>query len=252
MYSIQMTHTEQQDLFEEQETAVQRNAPDHYLSGAFSPVTGNPDLEKIFELSVDAYYAILHAQMSELPIRNEISRYIEKVCKAGINTNEKSINRRNGNDRSAAEKAAFDRGDPDVLAVLKAAYKVQHEIHRLTGLLRFSPNDDGVYVAYCSPDHFILPALAEHFTLRFGETPWAIIDEKRKLCLCGETGGSAKIIKASKNRQEKNDSWEDLWRLYHRSVSIENRKNPGLQRQFMPERYHKYLPELKNKPVSSS
>ena len=41
------------------------------------------------------------------------------------------------------------------------------------------------------------------------------------------------------------DSWEDLWRLYHRSVNNEARKNLRLQRQFMPERYQKYLTELK-------
>ena len=138
--------------------------------------------------------------------------------------------------------------EKDEIEELKAANKVQVEIHRLMGLLRFSPEPNGVYIARCSPDHFILPALAEHFTLRFGDTPWVIIDEKRLLCLCKKTGNPAKIIDLPPSFAAKektcDDSWEDLWRLYHKSVNNETRNNAHLQRQFMPERYRKYLPEL--------
>ena len=207
--------------------------------------------EQLFELSVDAFYAVIHARMSEFPIREEISRFIEKVGKAG--------------DRAAAARKASDRGDPDVLTVLNAAHKVQVEIHRITGFLRFAPGPGGVYTARCEPDYFILPALVEHFTLRFGEIPWAIIDEKRGLCLCRlidpETGVPGEVrlkpvyrgAADSAGLTQKNpagDSMEELWRLYHRSVCIESRKKPDgnkglrLQRQFMPERYHKYLIEL--------
>jgi probable DNA metabolism protein len=124
----------------------------------------------------------------------------------------------------------------------------------MAGLLRFSPDSKGVYIARCAPDYFILPALAKHFTLRFGETPWVIIDEKRKLCLCRKNGGPARLLPAKglSDVAEKGadaaghkDSWEELWRLYHRSVNNESRNNPRLQQQFMPKRYQKYLPELK-------
>ena len=203
-----------------------------------------PGLAKLFELSADAFYAALHAAMSELPITAEISRFIEKVCRAGEDT----AGGRTTEARAAAGRAASDRGDPDVLAVLAAAHKVQHEIHRLAGFLRFSPDRNGVYVARCSPDHCVLPALAEHFTLRFGETPWAIIDEKRGLCLSGGKGGKARLFRAKMPAAEEGSTepWEELWRLYHRSINNEARKNPKLQRQFMPERYQKYLTELHN------
>ena len=200
-----------------------------------------PHPADIFELSADAYYAALYAGMSELPIKGEISRFVEKVRKAGCTSSDA---------RSSAARAASDRGDPDVLVVIKAAGKVLHEIHRLMGLLRFRQDSGGVYTARCSPDHFILPALAEHFTLRFGETPWAIIDEKRNLCLFREKGGQARLVPLSASslsfsaaEDGKKDSWEDLWKLYHRSINNEAKKNLRLQRQFMPERYHKYLPE---------
>ena len=180
------------------------------------------------DFSGDAFYLAAFARLSCLPLQNEISRFIEKA-------------------RAAGGIAVCDRGDPDLLAVLKAAGKVQTEVHRITGFLRFSPDAQGVYTARCEPDYFILPALAEHFTLRFGETPWAITDEKRGLCLCRQKGGEARIVPVSPDslaEKGNGDCWGELWRLYHRSVSNESRKNPRLQRQFMPKRYHKHLNEL--------
>ena len=123
--------------------------------------------------------------------------------------------------------------------------KVQHEIHRIMGYLRFSPNKDGVFIAKCAPDNYILPALSYHFTARFGETAWAIIDEKRGLVLSRFPGESAKIqeIEDTKN-QTGDDEWEKLWLHYHKTINNESRSNPSLQRQFMPKRYRKYMPEV--------
>ena len=238
----------QLELFEESNQKDRNASAAFYLPDPERPeaIDLPPDMKNLFELSADAFYAALYASMSELPIKQEIVRFIEKTAR--------------GKDRAAAARAAFDRGDPDVLVVLRAAYKVQHEIHRLAGFLRFNPDPRGVYIARCSPDHFVLPALAEHFTLRFGETPWAIIDEKRRLCLCRTKGGKARLLPVSSASAPGNgvpaseektgdprdsDPWEDLWRLYHHSINNEARKNPSLQRQFMPGRYQKYLPELR-------
>jgi hypothetical protein len=260
----------QQELFED---SAGKGQPDmsalKYFTGVYLSDNGSnlpPNWAGLFELSAKAFYAALHAQMSELPIKNEIARFVQKVCQAGNNISGEKFGSGKtaaGNfaaDRIAAERAAFDRGDPDVFAVLKAAGRVQHEIHRITGLLRFSRGPDGTYTALCSPDFFILPALAGHFTLRFGESSWAIVDEKRGLCLCRKKNGrvtlaeidsqsaeqpaDAETGKETPGEKGKKDIWEDLWRLYHRSVNNEGKKNLRLQRQFMPERYHKYLPEM--------
>ena len=123
--------------------------------------------------------------------------------------------------------------------------RVQRELHRIMGFLRFNPDSNGVYIARCAPDHFILPALAGHFTQRFGDTEWVIIDEKRGLCLCREKGSPARLMPYSdKGEKKDDDSWEELWKLYHSSVNIRERKNPRLQQQLIPNRYRKYLPEM--------
>jgi probable DNA metabolism protein len=139
-----------------------------------------------------------------------------------------------------------------VAAALAAAYKVWKELDRLRGLLRFSPDKDGVHVARCAPDHFVLPGLAGHFTIRFGEAAWAIIDERRGLALVRDTGAEARLIALDEAPagsvaadRGAGDPWERLWRSYHKVIANEGRANPRLQKQFMPGRYWKYLPEAR-------
>jgi hypothetical protein len=200
---------------------------------------------RLFELSANAFDAIVHAQMSELPISREIARFECKVLAAADMATGGVVG---DEQRRAAERAACDRGDPDVRTVLDAAYKVWHEIDRLRGLLRFSPDEDGVYIARCEPDHFVLPALGPHFRQRFGETPWAIIDEKRSLCLHCVRGGEPELCgtgeRCSIAGNTANGEWENLWRHYHKIINNESRNNPDLQRRFMPKRYWKYLTEV--------
>ena len=183
--------------------------------------------------SPGAFYAIVRAWMSELPVITEIVRFGRKALAAA--------------DRQAYLRAATDRGDPDVLAVEAAAYKVWHEFDRLRGLLRFAPDAGGMYIARCEPDHFILPAFGPHFRERFGGTPWAIIDDKRRLCLYCVNGQTLEIFDCSESEKLASPAdgrWEDLWRLYHKTINNESRNNPGLQKQFMPKRYWKYLTEM--------
>ena len=223
----------------------------NFYSREFCPSLLPEPARNFCELSVDAFDAFIHAWMSEQIIEAQILRFGRRVIAAAEVESEPEAK------RLAAEKAAADRGDADTLAVLSMVYKVHFESHRMLGFLRFVPDANGVYIARCAPDHFVLPGLGEHFTARFGETGWAIFDEKRGLCLCrlpGESGLQpyAKIVthdeylavsSADNGANASGDEWEDLWKHYHTTINNESRKNPGLQRQFMPKRYWKYLPE---------
>jgi probable DNA metabolism protein len=253
-----------------------------------------PDLRDSFsaallrEISADAFDAVVHAWMSELPIEAEITRFgwnvISTALRAAARKEAESAGVPGTGEargfawaaapeaRSGAEKAASDRGDPDARVVLEAAYKVRRETDRLMGLLRFAPAARGggsgtyMYVARCSPDHYILPGLAEHFVRRFGECSWAVIDEKRNLVLARKPGGEVRLFPlgagpaelagafpprcfpdfpGSPDSGNPGDYFENLWRNYYQSINNPDRNNPGLRRQFMPRRYWKYLPELR-------
>jgi len=212
-----------------------------YFSRDFNISVFNEKARGLFELSADAFDTFIHAWMSELPIETEIVRFGRRVIAAAAQAAGSMEEK-----RAAAAIAAADSGDEDTLEVLNAAAKVQNEIHKMRGLLRFSPEND-TYISRCAPDHFVLPALGEYFSARFGETAWAIIDEKRGLCLNRRYAQNAKILFFEEYPSAANhagDEWEELWRHYHKTINNESRKNPSLQRQFMPKRYWKYLSEL--------
>jgi probable DNA metabolism protein len=197
----------------------------HFARGLLpDPASLKGAARRLYDSLPGAYDDLVHAWMSELPVEPAMIRFGLDALKSG--------------------KAALDRGSPHTLAVLEAAYKAAHEVDRLMGLLRFNP-EEGRYVARCAPDHDALPGLALHFTLRFGATPWAVVDEKRRIVMAGE-GGEPRIMETDEfyaPERGGEDPYAGLWRLYHRSISNETRKNLSLQRQFMPVRYRKYLTE---------
>jgi probable DNA metabolism protein len=219
----------------------------------------------------DAQHALLYGYSDHSPARPPVAairRFAEKVLaaaeQAGRAAAEKHTNTQQES-RDRAEQVRTDRLDPDTGQVQIAASKVLREFDRLRGLLRFSPeqgpetmhsgeagNPKVRYTARCAPDHFVLPLLADHFFLRFGTTSWAVIDEKRNLVLSGEQGKEPVLRQLTPKEQksranpEQGDEWEGLWKNYHRSINNEDRSNPELQKQFMPRRYWKYLPEMDN------
>jgi probable DNA metabolism protein len=213
--------------------------------------------------------------MSDFPVEGEALRYGLRVLAAAKEAVPTAIPWYTSEEaRRKAAIAAQNRGDNDCRTVLAASYKVAHEINRLMGFLRFKPDAGGYYVARCSPDHFILPVLEPHFTRRFGDTPWAVVDEKRGLALVRE-GQDSRILltgeaplfreggRVSQRPEPQNrgpwthdpwaqDPWEELWQSYHRTISIGVRKNPALQRRFIPQRYRDYLNEFNDPPVCSA
>ena len=192
--------------------------------------------KRLFELSANAFDALVHAWMSELPLETKMLSFGGKII--------------NAKNRAEAENAASNRADDSARIVLETAYRVWHEIDRFRGFMSFIPDANGRYIAHCEPDYFILPALGEHFSLRFGGTPWAIIDDKRGLCLNCFSSTQPDMQIASAQHAEKEaadkDQWERLWRNYHQIINNESRNNSELQCQFMPKRYWKNLPEMKS------
>jgi hypothetical protein len=222
-----------------------------HSNDGFDPAILPPAARRLYGLSVDDLDAIVLAWMSEFPVAAEIVEFGRKILAAADNVpraaGQVQCSRIGLEERRAADRAAGDRIDQNVQAVKEAAYKAWHEINRLMGLLRFCPDEEGVYVARCEPDHFVVPALGPHFRERFGQTPWAIVDEKRCLCLAHQSGQLQWYYmdeRAVSFEVTKHGKWEDLWRLYHRTINNESRNNPGLQKQFMPRRYWKYLTEM--------
>ncbi len=147
---------------------------------------------------------------------------------------------------------------PDVYPLRKAAHKVTAEVHRFLGLLRFADAGNFLY-AVLSPDHYILPLIADHFADRMAGERWIIHDQKRSLAVVYD-GHHTDEDKSGPERKwyitdfphpgplplsQNEQYFQELWQLYFDKISIESRRNPRLQAQFVPYRYRNNLVEFK-------
>lgn len=209
-------------------------------------VTDNENSERILQglhkrlskYAVEMLFTCYLAEQEE--VNNSLFRYICKAFRS-----EQSIE--------------MNFADEDVLFLSKIYKKVKHEAERMRQFVRFQKTADGMYFAYIEPLYNVLPCVSDFFEDRFADQQWIIYDAKRKYALYydlqktetisfdslnvnPDTGELADELKAA----DQND-FEQMWREYLQSVTIRQRINPKLQRQFMPKRFWKYLTEKKHK-----
>ena len=142
----------------------------------------------------------------------------------------------------------------------KLSQKVSFEAHRFTGLIRFRILEDGLQYAPFEPDCMVIGHCALHFKKRLKNRRWILHDIRRNHALYWD-GDSLQLIDIDEDftkyvRQhgeipesrlsEKERHYQELWKSFHTAIANTDRKNLGLQRQFMPRRYWKYLIEMES------
>lgn len=145
--------------------------------------------------------------------------------------------------------------DSDVLELSKIYRKVTKEAERMRQFVRFQKSADGIFFAAIEPRYDVLPYALDYFEDRFADQQWIIYDLKRKYALYynlektevvhfddlqvdEETG------KLSQEHTDENElDFQGLWQQYIKSITIRERINLKLQRQHMPKRFWKFLPE---------
>ena len=134
---------------------------------------------------------------------------------------------------------------PAVLETEDIRKKVTGELHKMKGFLRFMENDRGVLYAPYSPDNDITDLIAPHFAERLKNQKFVIHDIKRKtaamydgneIIVCHADGADIYL-------SEYEQTFEELWKLYYKSVNIEDRPHERQMKGYMPVRYWKFLPE---------
>ena len=144
-------------------------------------------------------------------------------------------------------KTSLFHGNIFVSPVEKIERKVNNEIHRFHGLLRFAVLQGEVLYAVFEPDHDIVEFLAKHFVDRYRNDPFIIHDKKRGKALIAAKGEwyisdftEADIPGISIEEKD----YQRLWKKYFESIAIKERTNAKCQRNFMPVRYWDHLPEI--------
>jgi len=155
-----------------------------------------------------------------------------------------------------------DFGDPDVLELKKLGKKVVSETTHVLQFLRFQKTRDDIFFAAIEPHYDVLPFTIEHFTNRFADQQWLIYDIKRDYGVYYDLKSTHEVVLSEKSFRstdgkvsdnvlhEGEKTYQTLWKDYFDSINIEGRKNLKLQRQYMPQRYWKFMPEKTQPGIS--
>jgi len=180
-------------------------------------------------MSLDSLHNIFRAFLSD---RNRPGEAIYEYIKAGL------IHGRRVDSHICDER---------VRRVHDLRDSVSYETHRLLGLLRFSLTAEGIYYAKIEPDNNITGLLAPHFAKRLPDERWLIHDIGRGTgAFYDKNEWSVSEIGIDSEPEFSNEEikFRGLWKTFFRSVAIESRINPKLQRRCMPKRYWKHMIEM--------
>jgi len=134
--------------------------------------------------------------------------------------------------------------EPHTHTVFQTANKVRKEAHDMKGFVRFQKAENDLMVAIIEPTYNIVNLLAEHFTNRFPNMQWMIVDVKRGLGIQYDCKDVYEICGDAAEIPTINDEFSSLWKGYYKSANIKERKNPRQQRRCLPVKYWKHLTEM--------
>lgn len=138
-----------------------------------------------------------------------------------------------------------DSVDADVARAEGMARAVRRDLHKMTAFVRFravaDAGEDGPFVAWFEPEHFILERAAAFFTARFAAMCWSILTPQGSLHWDGGTlrHGPA----ATRAEIPDDDRMEGYWRTYYAGIFNPARLKVAAMRAEMPKKYWRNLPE---------
>ena len=135
--------------------------------------------------------------------------------------------------------------DEYVILMSKIIKNVLSERHRYLGIVRFKEVEDGTLFSTIEPKNNILPILLSHFKSRLTNEKFAIFDKKRNMVAYYDTK-NFEIFYMEKQElflSENELEFETLWKIFHKSISIQERENKKLQQKNLPKYYWKNLIE---------
>ena len=152
-----------------------------------------------------------------------------------------------------------DLGNLNVLDLVQTVKSVGREKHRMEAFVRFEHTTDDIYFARVEPDFNVLPLIGEHFRQRYQDQHWAIYDVARGYGLYYDKSKStpsrpadlqtitdldgAVLRNPASIHSEDEQRYQKFWQGYFTNVNIKERKNSRLHKQYLPQRYWKYLSE---------
>jgi DNA polymerase len=132
------------------------------------------------------------------------------------------------------------RSDPDISKLHRLASEVRRDSHKMKAFVRFR-EEEGRFVAWFEPDHYVVERTAPFFARRFASMPWAILTPYRSAAWDGE-----RLLFGDGTRREdapRADAMEEVWRTYFSSIFNPARLKVAMMKSEMPVKYWRNLPE---------
>ena len=133
-----------------------------------------------------------------------------------------------------------------VFKVITMRKRALAECHRLKGLLRFQEISENLCYASIHPDNNIIEPLGHHFIKRLLCMNFVIHDKNREICFVYNSkeyklidSQNIKIPEVSENEK----LYQELWKMFFKTIAIKERTNFRCQMQFMPKKYWQDLIE---------
>lgn len=143
-------------------------------------------------------------------------------------------------------KVDLHMSDDTVFKVMDINRRLEFEVHRLMGFVRFRQVEGGIYYSEISPDNNVVELLAPHFAERLSDQKWIIRDVKREFAALYNMKTwimSEFSVADIPGDTEEETQYVKLWKEFFNTLAIPSRINPKLQRQLMPRRYWEHLTE---------
>jgi probable DNA metabolism protein len=158
---------------------------------------------------------------------------------------------------SSARSVEADLRQAPVLRMAQMTKQMNREIHRMHAFVRFQKTTDNIYAAGICPDFDVMPFIGDHFTQRYADQRWLIMDINRKYGLYYDGQATDFVTMDNADWLGKGSiPWEvladdelafqDLWRQYFKATCIVERKNLSLHLRHMPRRYWSLLTEKRS------
>lgn len=148
-------------------------------------------------------------------------------------------------DRSGARLP--DTAQDALITIEHAARRTQREAHTFLGILRFRHHASGWLIAEYESECDVLPIVAPHFARRMPNQRWRIVDRRRGRVAThdrSELSYRSSAAGTPTADAQTDAAIVDLWRDYVDRIAIRERTNLRLQRQFLPKKYWRDLPEM--------
>ena len=144
-----------------------------------------------------------------------------------------------------------DMHHPAVMRVFELSRAVGREVTHHFEFIRFRELENGVLFARCTPKHRVTIPVAEHFADRFPMEHFIIWNATYHEAVVHMAGKGYFLCDSDELNEEQITAYSEMelmceegWKGYFETMTIEERKNPALQRQLFPKRYWKDSVEM--------